>query len=191
MGINLGVLTANRGSASDECFTPFYAVQPLLKYIKPHSTIWIPFDEEWSAYNQLFIENGHKVLRSTIREGQDFFKYEPLEPYDIIISNPPYSKKDAVLKRLQELKKPFAMLLPIATLQGQKRFDDLIGLQLLVFDKRIGFHTNFNFITTTEGSPFATAYFCKGFLPSDLIFERLEKYQRALLKEDFNENRIN
>lgn len=188
MGINLGVLKANRGPASDECFTPFYAVAPLLKYIKPGSTIWLPFDEEWSAYNKLFTENGYKVIRSTIRENQDFFKYEPPLPYDIIISNPPFSKKDAVLKRLRELKKPFAILLPIATLQGQKRFEDLIGLQLLVFDKRIGFHTNYNFATTTEGSPFATAYFCKNFLPSDLIFERLDKYQRPLLEDITNES---
>lgn len=93
-----------------------------------------------------------------------------------------------MLKRLRELKKPFAVLLPLATLQGQKRFEDLVGLQLLVFDKRVGFHTNYNFATTTEGSPFATGYFCKDFLPTDLIFERLDKYQRPLLEDITNES---
>lgn len=93
-----------------------------------------------------------------------------------------------MLKRLKELNKPFAILLPIATLQGQKRFEDLVGLQLLVFDKRIGFHTNYNFSNPTEGSPFAAAYFCKSFLPQDLIFERLEKYNRPLLEDITNES---
>lgn len=32
-----------------------------------------------------------------------------------------------------------------------------------------------------EGSPFATAYFCKNILPNDLIIERLNKYDKKLL----------
>lgn len=33
------------------------------------------------------------------------------------------------------------------------------------------------------GSPFASAYFCRNLLPKDLIVERLELYNRSLLKE--------
>ena len=72
----------------------------LLKYIEKDKVIWCPFDEEWSAYYQMFTENGYKVIRSSLAEGQDFFTYEPDEHYDIIISNPPFSKKDKVLKLL-------------------------------------------------------------------------------------------
>ena len=35
--------------------------------------------------------------------------------------------------------------------------------------------------STIEGTPFATAYFCKDFLPNDLIVEKLEKYEKGLL----------
>lgn len=33
MGMNVGYLTAGRGPESDECMTPFYACEPLLKYV--------------------------------------------------------------------------------------------------------------------------------------------------------------
>lgn len=122
MGINIGYLTCDRTSKGDEVYTPFYAVQPLLKYIPKKSVVWCPFDEEWSAYYQALKENGYKVIRTSLADGQDFFKYEPKEKYDVIISNPPFSKKDKVLQRLHELGKPFAILLPLNSLQGQFRY---------------------------------------------------------------------
>ena len=68
--------------------------------------------------NTIYEEAGYKVIRSHIDEGKNFFYYEPEEHYDVIISNPPFSCKDDVLKRLYELDKPYAMLLPIPALQG-------------------------------------------------------------------------
>ena len=64
---------------------------------------------------------GYRVVRSHIDEGKDFFKYEP-EEWDILISNPPYSIKDAIIKRVYELNKPFALLLPLNSLQGKQRY---------------------------------------------------------------------
>ena len=180
MGLNIGLLTANRGPSGDECFTPFYAVEPILKYLDKTKTYWLPFDEEWSAFVQLMEENDFNIIISSIRDGFDFFEYEP-ENYDIIISNPPFSKKDAVLKRLFELGKPYAMLLPLNALQGQRRFPFLTEIETLSFDKRIGYHQNFNFNHTTESNFFASAYFCKGILPSKLIIEEITKYNRPLI----------
>ena len=125
MPLNKGYLTAKTDKASDEVYTPAYAVQPLIKYVKlfnPNATIWCPFDLSNSAYVKIFEKNNFKVLHSHIDEGQNFFYYEPEENYDIIISNPPFSQKDDVLKRLYELNKPYAMLLPIPSLEGQARF---------------------------------------------------------------------
>ena len=110
----------------------------------------------------------------------DFFNYEPYY-YDIIISNPPFSIKDAVLKRLYELNKPFAILLPMNSLQGVNIYQYFKnGIQLLAFDQRIGFHNSIDNISPVEGSPFASAYFCRDLLPKDLIIEHLNKYDEAL-----------
>lgn len=79
------------------------------------------------------------MVSSHISEDKNFFFYEPEEHYDIIISNPPFSIKDSILQRLSELGKPFAMLLPLPTLQGKKRFPYIKDCQALIFDARINY----------------------------------------------------
>lgn len=181
MPLNVGYLTCDKTSKGDERYTPFYAAEPIIKYLPIDKTIWLPFDEEWSAYYQLLTEKGYKVVRSSLEEGKDFFNYEP-DVWDIIVSNPPFSKKDKVLERCYQLGKPFALLLPIQTLQGQKRFKNFyqFGLELLSFDQRIGYHIDNKFDAPTEGTAFASAYFCRNLLPEKLILEKLNKYNRSL-----------
>ena len=181
MGLNKGYLTANNNTNADEMYTPFYCVKPLVKYIDSSKIVWCPFDKEWSAFVKELKENGNKVIYTHLDMGNDFFNYEPLE-YDIIISNPPFSKKDDVIKRLYLLGKPFAILLPMNSLQGKKRYEYFKnGIQLLCFDQRVGFHNANNMARPVEGSPFASAYFCRDLLPTDLIIEHLEKYEKPLL----------
>lgn len=125
-------------------------------------------------------EEGYNVVRSSLAEGQDFFNYEP-EKWDIIVSNPPFSIKDKVLERLYSFNKPFAVLLPLNSLQGKTRykyFKD--GIQILSFDARICYHNKEHMDSVVKGSPFATAYFCKDLLPKDLIVEKLVTYERPL-----------
>lgn len=177
MAQNIGYLTAKSDKASDEYYTPREAVTPLLKYLdrgnKPSYTIWCPFDTQASEFVKVFKEEGHKVIASHIDDGQNFFYYEPDEWYDFIISNPPFSLKDQVLKRLYELNKPYAMLFPLPTLQGQKRFQYLQDCQALIFDKRINFWKDEQHTKMVKGVAFASIYICRNFLPNDLIFEEL------------------
>ena len=181
---NVGYLTASKTDESNENYTPYYAVDPIMKYIPKDKTIWCPFDEEWSAYYNSFKDGDYTVIRSSIQEGQDFFTYEP-DNYDIIVSNPPFNIKDKILKRLDELGKPFAILLPMNSLQGDKRYQYCFknGIQMLAFDKRIGFHSIDNMATPTEGTPFASAYFCRDVLSKDLIVEELHKYNKPLMNK--------
>ena len=175
MPINVGYLTAKTDKASDEVYTPAYAIRPLLKYLKPDMTIWCPFDMDYSEYVKIFKAAGYNVIASHIDTGENFFNYIPNQDYDVIISNPPFSIKDIVLQRLKELDKPYAMLLPIPTLQGQKRFDFMNDCQALIFDKRINYYTNRDMTQTQKGVSFGSFYLCRKFLPKDLIFEKLDK----------------
>jgi ATP-dependent protease Clp ATPase subunit len=65
--------------------------------------VWCPFDTENSEFVLVLRENGYKVIHSHLWEGKDFLTYEPDEHYDCILSNPPFSIKLEVFKRLFEL----------------------------------------------------------------------------------------
>ena len=184
MALNKGYLTAKTNKASDETFTPAYAIKPLVKYIqqymdrnnKTRLTIWCPFDYENSKYVEVLSQIPNvKIIYTHIDTGENFFFYEPKEDYDIIISNPPFSCKDDILKRLYELNKPYAMLLPIPTLQGQTRFPYMQDIQYLGFDKRIEYYRDITMKETQKGVAFGSCYLCKDFLPKDLIIEQLTK----------------
>lgn len=178
MGINTGYLTAKTTDKSNECYTPYYAVEPILKYVPKDKIIWCPFDEEWSAFYQTFKKNGYNVIRSSLTDKQDFFTYEP-ERWDIIVSNPPFNIKDNILERLYSFNKPFAVILPMNSLQGKTRYDFFKqGVQLLSFDARICYHTSDSMEKFIKGSPFASAYFCRQLLPKELIVEKLYIYMR-------------
>lgn len=179
--INKGYLTAKTDKESDEVYTPEYAVKPILEYInkgnKKSYTIWCPFDKEDSNFVKLIREEGHKVICSHIDDGKNFFYYEPEEPYDYIISNPPFSIKDDIIKRLYELDKPYAVLMPLNVLQGQKRFKYLKDIEILVFDKRINYLKDINGKKEIQkGVSFASIYLCRKFLPKDLIIKELNIY---------------
>lgn len=150
----------------DECFTPEYAITPLLPYLKKKSIIWdCAFGSGRLA--QHFEKKGFIVVG---KEEDDFLDTDLDCSY--IITNPPYSKKDIFLKRAFELGKPFAFLLPLTTLEGIKRgkMFKQNGIQLLIPNKRI----NFEIPSGKKSSWFATAWFCWKFnLLKDLNFIEL------------------
>jgi hypothetical protein len=154
----------------DEYYTPKILVKPILKYLKPNSTIWCPFDTKDSEFVIELEKAGHNVIYSHIWLGQDFFKYEPKENYDYIISNPPFTRKKEVLQRLYFLGKPFAMILGLPILNYQEIGEFFVNrksdLQLLIVDKKVSFDGN--------TASFNNSYFCRNILPRDLLFEHLE-----------------
>ncbi len=157
---------------NDECYTPKYAVEPIVKYIQKDKIIWCPFDTEESEFVKVFKENNIKIVYSHIKNGQDFFEYEP-EQWDIIISNPPFTDKKLFFERALSFNKPFALIMSITWLNDSapKRLFADKDLQLLMFDKRIKF-MNENF--ETIGNPtFSSAYYCYNFLPKQIIMETL------------------
>lgn len=47
---------------NDEYYTPAYAVEPIIKYLTPNSTIWCPFDKADSQYVKVFQQNNFNVV---------------------------------------------------------------------------------------------------------------------------------
>ena len=130
------------GGNNDECYTPDYAVQPILEYIPKDVTVWCPFDTEESQFVKLIRERIGKenVEYSHLDNGQDFFQYEP-DDWDMMVSNPPFSKKKKFFQRALSFNKPFALIMTNTWLNDsapKQLFKDR-DLQLLMFDKRMKF----------------------------------------------------
>ena len=153
---------------SDEFGTPFEAIIPLIPYL----------NKDWLIYEAAFgkgtlADNLTKAgFKVTGEPNLDFLEDNDLV-YDVIVTNPPYSKKYEFLKRCYEIGKPFALLMPISALEGKKRGElyGKYGIQLIIPNKRI------NFITPSGkggGSWFQVAWFCyKLNLPKEINFVEL------------------
>lgn len=164
-------------TGNDEAYTPEYGVEPILKYIPTKAVVWCPFDKEDSAFVRL-ISKTNKVLFSHIESGQDFFKYQPKEKWDCIISNPPFKKKRQFFERALSFKKPFALIMTNAWLNdaaSKKVFMDANKqMQLLMFDKRIKFNNPYG--NPNNKITFSSSYYCCDFLPNDLITVEIEVF---------------
>jgi hypothetical protein len=157
---------------NDECFTLDYGVEPILKYIPKGAVVWCPFDRSDSEFVKQ-ISKQNTVVHSHIDTGQDFFKWEPKDHWDIIISNAPFTNKRKFFEKTLSFEKPFAMLSPILWLNDaapKKLFKDK-DLQLLMFDKRMKFMNNGEIQNKIT---FSTAYYCWNFLPKQIIMEELK-----------------
>lgn len=167
---------AKRKGKSDEWFTPIDAILPILNYIKPDSIIWCPFDIAESNFVKIFEDKGYKVICSHINNRRDFFKYEP-ERYDIIISNPPYSLRNDVLKRLFGLDKPFAMLMNTNGLFDSRVRWELFknnNFTLIYLSGRVNYMKEYGLVEKSS-PPFQSAYICSGLSDKQVIFEERVK----------------
>ena len=169
---------AYKNMKTDELYTPSILVQPIVKYVSNFKNNFIfkhnkppiilcPFDTESSEFVLAFkkiiaVKYGH------INTGQDFFTHD-YGDWDICVSNPPFSRKLDIFKKLDETGKPWAMVTNLMCINYEeigRYFANNPVLQILSFDRRISFDGN--------PSSFMSGYFCKNLLPRDLIFEKLE-----------------
>lgn len=157
---------------NDECLTPKYGVEPILKYIPKDWVVWCPFDKEDSWFVRLIKQNGNKVIYSHIDNGENFYTYEPEEHWDCIISNPPFTNKRGIFERALSFNKPFALIMSNTWLNDSapKLLFKNKDLQLLMFDKRMKFENNG---VVQNKITFSSSYYCWNFLPKQIIMEEL------------------
>ncbi len=136
--------------AQDNYNTPLNAWQDILKYFDKNTTIWCPFYNDGSCAN-LIESLGYKCFH----ENQDYFTTEQPEN-TILIDNPPYSCKKRIILRAYESGKPFALLLPLDTLD-RKYLHELFtkGLQVIIPKRRYVFTQQ-----KRNYAPFKAIWFC-------------------------------
>ncbi len=113
--------------------TPKHAWEDIKDYI-PKKKIWEAFYGDGNSGNYL-TELGFDV----IHEQRDFFT-EPPDEWDMIVSNPPFSKSKEVMNKLLDYDKPFILIMPSSKINTSyfREWKDK-GLQIIIPRKRIHF----------------------------------------------------
>lgn len=167
-------------SRNDEFYTPEYAIKPILKYIKMPCVVWCPFDTAESNFVKMlqrYAACGVSVIHTHISSGQDFFKISVPE-CDYIISNPPYTVKGAVLRRLFQIGRPFAMLVGVVGLfESQERFEMFRDnpFEIMYLNRRVAYFRDYTEQKPSLNPPFSSVYVCHKMLPRCIVFEEIEK----------------
>ena len=99
----------------------------------------------------------------------ELYEYEPKQ-WDIIVSNPPFTKKREIFEHSISFGKPFALIMTTTWLKdsAHKQLFRDVDQQLLMFDRRIEF--------TDKKITFSCSYFCRDIMPKQIIMEHLKKF---------------
>jgi len=151
--------------------TPLEAWELLLNQMRnTRVTFWLPFFNDGSIKKNL--EKNLNV--NIIHQRRDFFEYEP-KKYDVIADNPSFFQKQKVFRRCLDLGRPFALLVPMETIE-RKYFSEMFKndkrLQVIIPNKRYEFESQYP--DSSGKIPFKTVWICwKMDLKSknNLIFE--------------------
>ena len=117
----------------DDYMTPKYAWDWIKDFIPKDKVIWEAFYGDGES-GKILSDLGFNV----IHEETDFFTNNL---GDVIVSNPPFTKKKEVMTRLKEIDKPFIIICPSSMLNTQyirHLFKD-DRLQIIIPNKRINF----------------------------------------------------
>lgn len=166
-----------RTNNRDEWYTPEEAIHPLLGYIPIGANVWCPFDDSAvSAFPTVLSGVCGLIICTHLDNGQDFFQTEPPAGCEMIISNPPWSHKDAILVRLFDLGLPFAMLFPLTILESRRRVDLLSKnkFEVLLLNKRARYIDPLTMSKGTIGPPFASVWLTSKLLPQAICFGELK-----------------
>ena len=148
----------------DDYMTPKYAWENIKEYIPHHKVIWEAFYGDGTSGTHL-----QDLGFNTIHEPINFFDNNTIPEYDLIVSNPAFSIIKDVLIRLNELDKPFILIMPSSKINTQyfRQWKDKI--QIIIPRKRIQFIKNGDELQNSCN--FDCFYYCyKMNLPTDIVW---------------------
>lgn len=144
----------------DHVATPRWVVENIydLINITDFKNVWLPFNNYDSEFKLKADELKLQYKATHIFDdlGNDFFTTLPPQNCDLLISNPPFTQQNEIIKRTFELIdkgliKSFCLLLPLSTLETPTRAEMwnkyIDKLSIIIFKKRIKFlgkKTSFN-----------------------------------------------
>lgn len=120
---------------TDEYYTRECDVRLIAENLKPGLHIWCPFDGDESFFPPVLREYGFDVVSTS----SDFFEIPvPDGVVDDIVSNPPFSIKREIVRRIDDvLHLPYALIMPITSLGD--RWLPTSANQLILWRKRMIF----------------------------------------------------
>lgn len=158
---------------NDELYTPKILVDVIMPFVenyiegiygnwypgKPIPRIWCPFDTEHSEFvlslKEKFGKNVEVIYSHISQPDGDFFeKIKTIGYVDLVLSNPPFSKKLDIIKTLNEHNFTWVLCMNLESLNYQimgNYFADN-PISLIIPDKKISFDGHC--------SSFNTSYFC-------------------------------
>ena len=138
----------------DDYMTPKHAWEAIQEYIPKNKVIWEAFYGDGQSATH-FTEMGYDVIHEKI----NFFEENR---GDIIVSNPPFSLAKDIMPRLQELDKPFILLMPSAKINTSYIRNFTGKLQIIVPRRRIHFikMNADRTLTSTKSCNFDCFYYC-------------------------------
>lgn len=157
----------------DEYYTLQNSVDMIVPYIfrGGYKSVWCPFDKADSNFVKTFEANGLTVKYGHIETGQDFFTYT--EPQaEIVVSNPPFSKRDKIFERLYEWDIPFALIMNFNGLFDSKKRSDIFRqhrVEMLVPRGRMKFYHREKGILNSPN--FQSVYVCNHLLNDQIVFD--------------------
>jgi hypothetical protein len=124
----------------DDYMTPESAWTSIKDFIPKNKKLWEAFYGDGES-GKILEKMGFDVVHKPV----DFFKNDLGE---VVVSNPPFTKKKEVLTRLKELNKPFILILPSSTINTQYMrqlfSDEKEPIQIIIPRKRIQFNKLIN-----------------------------------------------
>ena len=154
-------------SKKNDYSTPAHALDILVEHLPKNKVVW---EGAWGKGRLAghLKKAGYQVVGGP---NLNFFRQMPCK-WDILVTNPPFDRKDEFLERAYALGKPFAMLLPLTGLEGKARHAlyRKHGIEVIIPDKYINFESD---DCRDDHCPFSTAWFCWRLrLPAQLNFVR-------------------
>lgn len=126
--VTQSALQTRKNAKREVYYTPETAFQLIEPYIGSFKTIWDPAaGVDIFPVRDYFEKKGHRVIITDISMGEefDFRIYKNKKRFDIIVTTPPYSERKEFIIRVCELKKAFALLVPVNVLES-KTIRDLL-----------------------------------------------------------------